>query len=337
MTRLKLPYVQRFKDRHGKVRHYFRRAGFPRVQLPGLVGSPEFMATYQAALVGAPEPETKTATPGSISALLVAYYASSGWQALKPQTQANYRNILERFRDEFGERPASALTARHISGLIDKRSDRPGATRNLIKRLRTVYDHGVWRGLVPSNPFKDVKLPKEGRGFRTWSEGDIDRFLDHWSKGSRARLALMLLLYTGQRRSDVVRMGRQHVRDGFVSVIQEKTGTALEIALHPTLKAELDALPLDNLTFLVTAYGKPMSPAGFTQWFVESAKDAGLPDRSGPHGLRKAAARRLAEAGCSPHEIASITGHISLREVERYTKAVEQRALSARAVAKLKQ
>lgn len=336
MTKLNLPYVQRFKDRHGKVRHYFRRAGYPRVQLPGKVGSPEFMATYEAAISRPLERPQPAATPGSISALLVAYYASAGWQALKPQTQANYRNILERFRDEFGERPAAALTARHVEALIEKRADKPGATRNLIKRLRSVYDVGLTKGLVTANPFKLAKLPKEGKGFRTWTEDDIERFLAYWAVGTRARLALVLLLYTGQRRSDVVRMGRQHVRDGFISVTQEKTGTALEIAVHPTLRAELDALPLDNLTFLMTAYGKPMTRAGFTQWFVECAKEAGLPDRSGPHGLRKAAARRLAEAGCSPHEIAAITGHTSLREVERYTKAVERKKLSASAVAKLK-
>lgn len=337
MAKLELPYVQRFVDRNGHVRHYFRRRGYERKALPGSVGSAEFMAAYQEALQGRKTAGEDRSVAGTVSALIAAYYQSTEWRQLGTSTQANYRNILERFRTEYGERPAAELQARHIKAIRDKGADRPGATRNLLKRLRGVYAFGVDRELVPTNPVIGVKLPKEGDGFRAWTEEDVTRFEDKWPEGSRARLALALLLYTGQRRSDVVGMGLQHIKGGEITVIQKKGGykVHLVIPMHPNLKRAVEALPKTNLTFIMTEYGKPMSEAGFTQWFVECAVAAGLPPRSGPHGLRKAAARRLAEAGCTPHQIAAVTGHASLKEVERYTKSAGQAGLARVAMSKL--
>ncbi|MEA1835267.1 tyrosine-type recombinase/integrase, partial [Methylobacterium durans] len=172
----------------------------------------------------------------------------------------------------------------------------------------------------------------KSEGFYTWSEADIATFEDRYPIGSRARLALALLLYTCQRRSDVVRMGRQHVRNGALAVRQQKTGTSLEIPLHPDLQSVLEASQAEHLTFLVTHEGRPFTPAGFTNWFRDTVRAAGLPDGCSPHGLRKAACRRLAEAGCTPHEIMSISGHKSLKEVTRYTAAAEQKRLAVRAM-----
>jgi integrase len=101
-------------------------------------------------------------------------------------------------------------------------------------------------------------------------------------------------------------MGRQHVRAGKIRVVQSKTGTPLWIPLHPELAAEVALAPKDQLTFLQTQYGKPFSPAGFGNWFGEKAQDAGCPEGCTAHGLRKAGSRRLAEAGCTPHQIMAI-------------------------------
>jgi integrase len=81
-------------------------------------------------------------------------------------------------------------------------------------------------------------------------------------------------------------------------------------------------------TFLVTEYGKPFSEAGFGNWRCD---EAGLSDCSS-HGLRKAIARRMAEAGMSPHQIQAITGHTTLKEIERYTKAVRQKLIAEMAM-----
>jgi len=128
-------------------------------------------------------------------------------------------------------------------------------------------------------------------------------------------------------------MGRQHVRNGVAQVRQQKTGAMLAIPVHPALKAILDATPSEHLTFLTTAYGKPFTAAGFGNWFRDRCDEAGLPAHCAAHGLRKAACRRLAEAGCSANVIASISGHLSLREVERYTKAADQERMARQGMA----
>jgi len=365
MTKIELQYIQRFEDRHGKARYYFRRPGFQRVALPGLPGSEEFMEAYKAALEsGAPKTAGEAKTkPGTIGALIVAYYQSQDWKALDPLTHKTYRNLLDRFRErvgkngvKYGDLPARGLQERHVYKLLDAMADTPGAARNTIKRLRTVWDFGRPRGLVAGNPFKDVKLPKPGAGFRPWTEADIAQFEAYWPEGSKERLALYLLLYTVQRRSDVCRMGRQHRR--MIRLEDPKTGQAREvdalhftqvkggqkpgaepveliIPLHPQLKAVLDALPRDNLTYVMTEWGKPFTGPGFTNWFSGAAEKAGLPAGCTPHGLRKAGSRRLAEADCTPNQIAAVTGHRSLKEVERYTRSAAQAKLAGSAMAKL--
>jgi integrase len=144
-----------------------------------------------------------------------------------------------------------------------------------------------------------------------------------------------LLLYTAQRRADVVQMGRQHLRDGLLHLRQSKTGRQLAIPLHPELQAVLDATPAANLTFLATRNGRTFQPDSFTHWFKRRCQEAGLPPRASVHGLRKAACRRLAELGCSANVIASISGHSTLREVSRYTAAADQVRLARQGIGAL--
>jgi integrase len=195
--------------------------------------------------------------------------------------------------------------------------------------------HAVEIGMRADDPTRDVRaVPVKSNGYHSWTEAEIAQFERHHPVGSRARLAFGLLLYTGQRRSDVVRMGRQHVSDGALFVRQQKTGREVWIPVHAALTAILAEAP-SNLTFLVTDQGKPYSAAGFGNWFRDQCRAAGLRGCSA-HGLRKAAARRLAEAGCTAHEISAITGHASLREVARYTEAADRRKLAVSAMAKVK-
>src|SRR5262249_8965815 len=137
------------------------------------------------------------------------------------------------------------------------------------------------------------------------------------------------------RRGDVIRMGRQHIRDGVLTITQQKTGVPVVVPVHPELRAAIDASAGTNLTFLVTERGRPFPGHSFTAWFRKHCDDAGLPKRCVVHGLRKAAARRLAEAGCTVHEIAAITGHTTLKEVERYTKAFDRERLARAAMGRL--
>ena len=330
MARRRFKYVNQFRDRHGRLRFYFRRAGFKNVPLPGLPGSPEFMDAYQAALAGVPLPKTGVSMkPGTVAALVRSYLNSKAFDNHSPEFQRTRRNILERFAAEHGDKRVALLSRRHVQAMVDAKSATPFAARNFLHSLRALLVFATDEGLIASSPTVGIKraTPKS-KGFRTWNEHDIALFEARHPVRSRARLALALLLYTGQRRSDVVRMGRQHMRDGYIEVRQQKTGTELSIPIHPELLAVIEVTEAEHLTFLVTKGGAPFSPAGFTNWFRECCKEAGLPKGLSAHGLRKATCRRLAEAGMSAPVIMSISGHKSLREVQRYIDDAEQKRMA---------
>lgn len=335
MAKIDLPYVQVFKDRHGKLRHYYRRGRFPRIPLPGVPGSEEFMAAYAQAhgRTDEPKPQKRAVQPRSINALMIEYYRSEDFRALKASTQRTYRLMLDRFRAKYGNRSAVSIEPIHLNAIFHAMSDTPGAVKNLRKRLMKAFSITVELGWRKDNPVKETKSRKrKTQGFIPWSEEEIAAFEAHWKAGSRERLALYLLLYTGVRRSDVVSMGKQHIKAGRISVRQEKTDVQIWIPIHPKLKAEIDLHT--GLTFLVTQYGSPFTPAGFTAWFVARAVLAGVEGRT-PHGLRKAAGRRMAEAGATAKEIAAVLGHTSLDEVETYTRDADQRRLADSAMRKL--
>ena len=175
------------------------------------------------------------------------------------------------------------------------------------------------------------KVQSHGEGHHSWSESEIAQFEERHPVGSKARLALDLGLYTAQRKGDVLRMGWQHVSDDAITVRQQKTDAALLIPMHPELPATLASVPRGNLTFLMTEHGAPFTPNGFGNWWRDRCNEAGLRHCSF-HGLRKAAATRLANAGCSADQIKAITGHRSLAEVARYTCAADQGRLARQAV-----
>jgi integrase len=331
MTRIRLRYVNAFCDRHGRPRYYFRRLGCKSVPLPGLPGSTEFMEAYQAALANAPRVEIGAShtMPGTISSLAVAYYNSAEFKhQFAVATQGMRRAIIERFRVEHGDKRVALLQYEHALKMLAK-IEKPYAQKNWLKTIRGLMRFAISIGIRADDPTEGIKTmrPVKSDGFRTWGEAEIAAFRAHHALGTRARLALELLLGTAQRRGDVVGMGRQHIRDGVLGVRQNKTGAVLEIPVVAELAEALDATPSEHLTFLTTAHGKPFAAAGFGNWFRDMCDAAGLHGFTA-HGLRKAACRRLAEAGCSEKQIAAISGHLSLSEVQRYTKGADQARLA---------
>jgi integrase len=330
MTKLHLKYVQSFGGYH-----YFRRRGMPRIPLPGIVGSAEFMAAYQQALAAAPHPigAEKRSKPGSISVAIAEYYQSHAFRSLTGGTPAQRRSILERFREQHGHMPLASLPKEFIVALLDTME--PNTARLWLRALRHFLRWGEHRKLISADPTWTIRIkPPKSDGYHTWTENDIAAFEAAHPVGSKARLALALGLYTAQRRSDVIRIGRQHMRDGALTVRQQKTGTALTIPVHAELQKVIDATPIGHFTLLTTRFGRSYRDNNFSDQFRAWCEDAGLPQACVFHGLRKAAARRLAEAGCTAHEIAAMTGHKSLREVEHYTRAADQVRLAKAAMAK---
>jgi integrase len=328
-------FVHGFIDRHGKPRWYFRRAGFKQVRLPGLPWSPEFMSAYEAVLSETPRPEigARRTKPGTVASAVAGYFGSATFANLAESTRRTRRQILERFRAEHGDKAIATLGKTHVERMVNAKAATPGAALNFLGALRALMRHAITVGLRADDPTVGIRGPKfKSAGFYTWTEADIAAFEAKHPVGTRARLALALLLYTAQRRADVVKMGRQHVRDGLIHVRQSKTGTTLAIPLHPELCRVLDATPAENMTFMTTTGGKPFHPDSFTHWFKRQCREAGLPVKASVHGLRKAACRRLAELGCSASVIASISGHSTLREVSRYTAAADQVRLARQGI-----
>ena len=223
------------------------------------------------------------------------------------------------------------LERRHVVQILD--SKKPGAALDFLRGLRLIVKYALSIGIINTDPTAGIrlKLPKTG-GHPTWTEHDIAVFEAAYPVGSKQRLALALLLGTALRVSDVVRIGRGHIREGVLRITQQKTGGTLAIPITAELAEIVNvSAPAEQLLFLMSDTSRPYSPAHFSEWFRDQCSTIGL-GGLGAHGLRKAACRRLAEAGCSANEIAAISGHASLREVERYTKATDQARMARNAI-----
>jgi len=334
--RLKLPrYVHGFIDRNGHPRYYFRRRGFRRAKLPGLPWSAEFMTAYEKSLAGAPALiGADRHDPGSVDAVVTSYLSSKSFTGLAAATQRMRRALLKRFCAEHGDKRLAMMESRHVAKLLEPLDAHP--QRNMLKALRGLIAFGIAGRIIDADPTIGCRLKraKDTGGFKTWTDADIAQFEAHHPVGSKARLALALLLYTGQRRGDVVRLGRQHIRNGVLSLRQSKTGAQVDLPVLPELQAALDLAPI-GMTFLVTGRGIPFTPDGFGFWFRQCCTEAGLKGLSA-HGLRKAAATRLAEHGATAHELMAVFGWATLREAERYTRAANRKALAHGVMCKLR-
>jgi integrase len=327
MPKPRLPYVHRFRDRHGRWRYYYRRHG-KRIRLP-LLDDPDFMAAYHRAATPA-TPMESSVRSASVDAAIISYYQSAAFTELAQSTKYMQRSNLERFREKYGTKNIASMPTEFISRLVANQSSH--VARGFVKALRRLMRHAKAVGLVQSDPTKGVELPKTRDNSRhTWTEDEIAAYEAKHAISTRARLAMALGLYTSQRRGDVVKMGRQHIQGDMLLVRQNKTKTVLQIPLHPELQQIIAATP-GSMTFLTTMTGRPYSAGDFGVDFRIWCNEAGLPPRCTFHGLRYAMARRLAERGATTHHIASITGHQSLREIERYTKAANQARLAREAM-----
>jgi integrase len=234
---------------------------------------------------------------------------------------------------EHGDKRIALLDQRALLAILNKK--KPNAARSWLKTLRGLLRHVIAHNMRKDDPTTGIRLPSvKSDGFHTWDEVEIAQYESRHPIGTKARLAFALLLLTGQARSDVVRIGRQHVRDGILSIRRKKTAAPIDIPVLPELQTILEASPAGNLTFLVTEFGKPFTAAGFGGWFRERCDEAGLPHCSA-HGLRKAAATRFANDGATTAELMAWFGWSTLNEAERYTKAANRKLLAQSGAAKL--
>ena len=333
------------RDRHGNIRIYCRTKGRPKVRLRGTPWSPEFMAQLDSAK-GEQEPvASKGIAPGTWRWLCVKYFAEcADYVRLDERTKRVRRGIIEATFDEpiapgsprlFRDMPLTRMTEDAVEVLRDRKIQTPEAANGRLKAIRQVFKFGTKKKLAPSNPARDVEYFKSGsEGFHTWTPEEVQQFEARHPVGTRARLALALMLFTGQRRSDIIRFGKQHAKDGKLNFTQFKGRNRkpkrLTLPILPALQRIIDATPCGDLTFLVNEWERPFTDAGFGNWFRDRCIEAGVPGRA--HGLRKAGATIAANNGATSRHLMAIFGWDTLKEAERYTRNADQLRLAQSAM-----
>lgn len=343
MIKIRLKYLSEDVDRHGNVRLYVRIPGRPKIRLKATPGTAEFLRAYEQALGDRPAVEKSVRNgpaKGSFGYVCLRYFQSPAFKALDISTRTWRRRALEAMCKRHGIKPVGMMQARHVRALRDERADKPGAANMRLKALRALFRWAVEADEAPHDPAREVQLIRYVQhGHHSWTLEEVRTFEEVFEIGTKARLALSLLLYTACRREDVVRFGPQHVSGGRLKYTQAKNEhrnpSVLDIPVHPDLQIAIEHTSSGHLTFLVSEQGRPFTPAGFGNKFRDWCNEAGLPHCTA-HGLRKAAAARLAERGATAHEIMAVTGHKTLAEVERYTRDANKAKLADAAMAKLR-
>jgi integrase len=339
-TRKPYPYVHEITDRHGHRRAYFRKAGYPSMPLPPPVGSRAFLEAYHAALEAGPAAVKGKAKPGTIAALVDLYYRSRKWNDLSEGSKRTYRYILQPFVAEHGHRRVDQMEAKHVDAIMDAKASTPVAANRLRKLLSVMMRMAIRQGWRKDNPVIAVENFRiRSKGHRPWTVEEIEKFEAFYSVGTKERVAFALLLYTGQRVSDVVRMSRQHLKDSVITIKQKKGQETVEVSIPVCgqLKFILDEVQSRRIapTFLLNQFGKARTAAGLSTMFGIWCKKAGLPSEAHAHGLRKTFNTIAAEAGCTPHELMALSGHKTLAEVSRYTAAADRKKLAAEGMRKI--
>lgn len=330
-------------DRHGNVRVYFRRKGQPKVRITAAPGTPEFEREYLRAFNRQPLPATATpADPdnGTLRWLCARYFASAVYQELGPATRKARRIILESICERVGDVLVSQWEPRHIAMLRDRKASSPAAANEIVKSLRQLF---AWAsspeyGFMFGNPAAKVSYlgSRNPDGWRAWTEADYSKFTAVYPVGTKERLAVDLLLFTGVRRSDVIRLGPQMERDGHLLFTEMKGRTTIRkthrLPILPALRESIDATPTGELAYLTDTYGNPWHrPKSFSQWFERACRAAGIEKGLSAHGLRKLGAQLCVERGATEHQLMALFGWESPKQAAHYTKRANRERLESEA------
>lgn len=330
-------YVQSEVTRHGKRVFYYREGGKgPRIRLRAPWGSAEYKADLLAAQTGAiPAKPTRGPRRGTFAWLVREYTATARFDSHKPSTQRTQLNQFKRILETGGEMMIDQITVNDVAAGQDRRKNTPSAANNYVKLLHTLFEWAVSRDYLKENPAARVeKIKIRSKGRPQWTREQIAAYREKHPMGTRARLALDLLIYTGARRSDIVQLGRQHIQDGFIVFATEKTDTDIDIPLLEPLRQSIEATPHPGeLTFLPSPRGGMWSAAAFGNKFKEWCDEAGVSARA--HGLRKAGAALVAEQGGTHAELMAIFGWADPKMASYYIREANRKRLSGAAGLKL--
>lgn len=269
----------------------------------------------------------------SVARIIDQWQRSPEWKAYAPAT-VRRRNYGLAFLDAYRRWRIGDMSRGLMLEIRDMIAEARGngAAASFIDTASALFTFALDRGHRSDHPLIKMKRLKMGE-WRAWTEGEIAVALERFP--AYLRRAVVLGLYTGQRSGDCAAMRWNDYDGDGIAVAQQKTGERLWIPCHDILKAEIATWPREAVTILATSKGQPWKTASFQQTIHREIKRHPELRDVQFHGLRKSAAARLAEAGCSVHEIAAVTGHQTLKMVQHYTKAADQKKRATAAIIKL--
>lgn len=338
MVKVDYKYLIMDKDRYDTKRYYVRKPGQRKIRLRQPFNTPAFRQEYDDAMNGkvfAPATRSSKIVEGSAASLCRSYYKSTLFiNKLAESTQDVRRRILDAWADALGDRPFAKIQKHHVLGWIDDRADRPEAANNFLKALRGVFAFAKDRRMITDDPTDGIKkIETETDGFHVWTEEEVEQYEKRHPIGTKARLTLALLLYTGVRRSDVVTLGPQ-LKDGTLRIKQKKTKGVIILPIIDELARVIAESPCGETTYLVTERGRPFSAKGFGNRMRKWCDEAGLPHCTA-HGLRKVGATRAADRGASEHHLMAIFGWSDPDMARVYTRAASQKHMASAAIGTL--
>ena len=333
MHRIRPPYLHRYHTRHGKFYWYVRKPGGKRIRIKAEFGTPEFDAAYNAAIEGQPVTQGKPSTGnGTLAWLWERYRETGAWTSLRASTRRQRENIMAKVLAKSGNERAAAIRPGDVLAGRDARATKPSQAKGFLVCMRAMYRWAVVAGHVRLDPTVGIKNLHKSKteGFPVWNDADVEKYHGQWPLGTRERVWLDVLLYTGLRRGDAVTVGRQHVRDGLITLRTEKTGEIVTIPILGALARTLAAGPTGDLSFICGASGKPLTKESFGNMFRVACNVAGVFKKSA-HGVRKIVATTAADNGATEKELEAIFGWQGGGMAALYTRSADRKRAGIRA------
>jgi len=323
------------------VVYYVRQRHGPRIRIRSEYATPEFWEEFRLGLIKSGQPRVNGPSVNSLSWLVARYRETGDWLALSGSTRRQRDNIFVGVLEKSGDERYRDIQKSDIVAGKNARAHTPAQARNFLDAMRGLFRWALEAEQIKIDPTAGVKNPprkKNAEGFKMWEEEELEAYYAKWPVGTRQRVWIDVLADTGLRRGDAVRLGCQHIRDGVATIKTEKSGftTQVSIPIHPNLQATLDAGPTSDLAFICGAHGNPYTKESFGNQFKSACKQAGVDEgKKAAHGLRKIAATRLAEAGCSEYELMAVFGWKDPKMAAHYVQEANRKKLSRQAFEKL--
>jgi integrase len=333
MPHPRLRYLHHEIDRHGNTRWYFRKYPGKRIRIRGDYDSHEFMLAYEAARTGRDplkpaRPAKRVVIKDTLAWLIARYHDSAAWARLSVSSRRQREYVFNAVVKSAGDAPVGKLTKKTIKEAIDRRRTTPAAANSFLNVMGVLFRWGLEAELIDHDPTEGVRgLPGKTEGYHTWTEEEIAQFERRWPVGSRERLALAILLYTGFRCGDAAIFGRQHIQGSTITLRTEKTKMTVVIPLFPELASILNLTKMSGLAFICGKDGQPLSKNRFGTWFTKAAKAAGISNGTA-HGLRKAAATRAVNNGATLAQLEAFFGWSGGKMASVYTKKADRARLA---------